>query len=543
LIALSSIIVLVMKLPARLTAALTLCLVIMSLLPLPVQAQGGCRYPVLNLSVNEVLPGDSVTVSGHDFDPDEYIDVYYYLDSTSRISIQEDILPGKSGDFTFSFTIPEVPAGRYRILAKGANDLEEVTLTVRPGLRISPSGGPIGTEVRVSGRGFAADETGIGVRYYLDRFLGSYEQVSENIEADSNGSWETTFEVPVSARGEHHIGALGSVNALIQGVRPAVFRIGPGISLAETSGAVGQTIAISATGFGANERSIRIMLDGKAVTTVPASITADGTGRWNASFTVPEMPAGEYGLTAGGDHTGQSDVGEITFEIRPMLVISPDEGHVGIDVTATGLGFPAGKRIVILYGDEKVADDIVDSEGSFEAMFEVPESRFGPQEVVAAIKEDPNSVSNLEPVATAIFIMESNHPAAPLPESPGDGRSIGFFRRATPTFEWEEVFDLSGVSYSIRVATSPDFEPESILISETELTVTSYTPEEPFTNGTYYWAVQAVDGAQNESDWTDARRFRVGRLPMWGFIAIFSFIGLLLGLRAYFILVRPKLYE
>jgi hypothetical protein len=54
-------------------------------------------------------------------------------------------------------------------------------------------------------------------------------------------------------------------------------------------------------------------------------------------------------------------------------------------------------------------------------------------------------------------------------------------------------------------------------------------------NGTYYWTVQAVDGAQNESDWTAARSFRVGLLPLWGFIvvivAIVVVLGVLIGAR------------
>jgi len=52
-----------------------------------------------------------------------------------------------------------------------------------------------------------------------------------------------------------------------------------------------------------------------------------------------------------------------------------------------------------------------------------------------------------------------------------------------------------------------------------------------------------VDGAENKSGWSEAQRVRVGRLPMWGFIVIFSFVGLLLGLRTYFVLVRPRFYE
>ena len=533
-----------MKLLARLTIILALCLITFGLFSTPVQAV--CRYPDIRLSANEGFPGDSITIYGKDLDPDAYVDIYYYLDSSNRVHLKE-FFPNSTRDFSVTVTVPESPAGARTVRAIGRVDGVPVqldaTFRVMPVVLVSPAHGPIGTEVRVSGRGFAANETGIEVRYYPDRFMGLYDTVAAGIRADARGSWDIAFRVPVSARGEHYIGARGSVHVLVQGVRPAVFRIGPGITIGATSGAVGQTIAVIGTGFEANERNIRIVIDGKAVSTTPSNITADATGRWNAAFTVPEMPAGDYDVTARGDTTQQRDVDAVSFEIRPALALSPDEGHVDISVTATGLGFPVAKRVAILYGGDEVADAIVDYEGSFEAVFEVPESRFGPQDVVAAIKEEPNSVSNLKPVATAVFIMESNHPAAPLPESPGDGRSIGFFRRATPTFEWEEVFDLSGVYYSIRVATSPDFEPESILVSKTGLTGTSYTAEEPLTNGTYYWTVRAVDGAQNESGWTDAQRLRVGRLPMWGFIAIFAFVGLLLGLRAYFILVRPKLYE
>ena len=36
--------------------------------------------------------------------------------------------------------------------------------------------------------------------------------------------------------------------------------------------------------------------------------------------------------------------------------------------------------------------------------------------------------------------------------------------------------------------------------------------------GTYYWTVQAVDDAENESEWTAVYSFRVGLLPLWGFV-------------------------
>ena len=521
-----------MKLLPRLTAAVVLCLVIMALLPMPLQAQANCRYTEITLSPEFGVPGDTVSITGVDFELNSWVDIYFD-------GVWMDEVFSAAGVFAIDIEVPDIPRGTYMIRAEAGDDEEEASFSVRPGVSVSPQSGAIGTMLTVTGRGFGANETDIEVR------RGLYETVDEGISADPDGTWETSIEVPAWTRGEHEIRARGSKTVLIGSVRPAVFEVKPGITLGQSSGAVGQSIVVSGTGFAADERSIRVVVDRSTVATNPTSITADATGRWNATFTVPEVPAGEYAVTAEGARTRRRDIDEISFEVSPMLTLSPDEGHVGTNVTATGFGFAPNKQVIILYDDNEVEmpTTITDPEGSFTVVFAVPPSSSGEQTVKAGTVGETNSIADLMTNTSATFIMESDPPPVPEPQSPGDGRRVGFFRRATPTFEWEEVVDLSGVYYNIRVATSPDFEPESVLVSETGLPVTSYTPTEPLTNGTYYWTVKAVDRAENESDWADAQRLRVGRLPMWGFIVIFSFIGLLLGLRAYFILVRPKLYE
>ena len=520
-----------MKLLPRLTAAVVLCLLIMSLLPLPLQAQANCRYTEITLSPQSGVPGDIITITGNDFELNSWVDIYFD-------GIWIDEVFSASGVFTIDIEIPEIRSGTYRIRAEAGDDEEEASFSVRPGVSVSPRSGAIGTMITVTGRGFGANETGIEVR------RGLYDTVDDGISANPDGTWETSFEAPAWTRGEHEIRARGTTTTNILGVRAAIFEVKPGISVGQSSGAVGQSIAVSGTGFDANERNIRVVVDRSTVATTPASITADATGRWNATFTVPEVPAGEYAVTAEGDRTRRRDIDEVPFEIKPILVLSPAGGHVGTNVTATGHGFASNKQVAIVYDDNEVEmpTTITDDEGSFTVVFAVPPSSSGEQTVKAGVIGETNSIADLNS-ATATFMMESDAPDAPELVSPGDGRRVGFFRRATPTFEWDEVFDLSGVYYSIKVATSPDFEADSIVASATGLTGTSYTPEEPLPNGTYYWTVRAVDGAENESQWSDPQRLRVGRLPMWGFIVIFSFIGLLLGLRAYFILVRPKLYE
>ncbi len=525
--AVSSIIVAEMKSLSRLAVALVLGLMIMSLLPLPVQGQTQCPDTYIQLSSHHGVPGDIITITGNDFELDSWVDIYFegiWIDEVYNTAMR----------FEVDIEVPEIPRGGYTIRAETERDYEEANFSVRPGVSISPESGATGTMLTVTGRGFGANETDIEVR------RGLYETVDDGISANPDGTWETSFELPSWTRGRHEIRARGSQTVLIGSVRHAVFEVKPGITLDETSGAVGQSIAVSGTGFAADEQNIRVVVDRMLVATVPTSIQADETGRWNATFTVPEMPAGEYTVTAEGARTRRRDIDEVPFEIRPVMTLSPDEGHVGTNVTATGYGFAPNKQITILYDGSEVdaPATVTDEEGGFSVVFAVPESRFGERTVQATVADDPESTN-----ASAIFVMESDPPPIPELSSPADGGRVGFFRRATPTFEWEEVFDDSGVYYNMKASTNPDFEPDSILISQTGLTETSYTPDEPLSNGIYYWTVQAVDGAQNESGCSEAQRMRVGRLPMWGFIVIFSFVGLLLILRTYFILVRPRLYE
>jgi len=116
--------------------------------------------------------------------------------------------------------------------------------------------------------------------------------------------------------------------------------------------------------------------------------------------------------------------------------------------------------------------------------------------------------------------------------------------KVRPTFEWSAVEDDSGVRYNLQVATSADFAPSSVVASVTGLTGTSYTLEsEGLSYGTYYWAVQAADSAENESAWSEADFFRAGRLPLWAFIVIMVFVGILLLARLRALLIRRLFYS
>lgn len=510
-----------MRLLSRFLAIVLVCLIVVALPAVPAQAQ--CGGPFIELSPESGPPETNVTVHGYDFTGGVLVDIYYDGNpiATERTS--------SSGDFTIFFTVPEGGKGHYQMLAAGKYASVDTYFAVKPGLTLSPEKGPVGTTVTVKGQGFAKDEEGIELMYYRN---DSYETIERNIVANAKGSWQRSFQIPSSTRGEHKIDALGAVSKLYE-VQDATFRVTSEISIDKSSGSVGDTITMTASRFAASEKGIEILFDGEAVVT---DIKANSEGVWQASFEVPEIPAGGYSVTAEGEQTRKEDVGELSFEIEPDIVLSPDAGHVDMNLTVTGQGFAANEDVVIMYDGNQVATAETNDQGNLEVSFLVPESKYGDYNVTAGY-----GAGN---AADTIFTMESDSPPVPTPISPSSRSRLGFLSEVAPTFEWSEVSDDSGVRYSLQIATSADFTTSSVIVTVTDLTETNYTlrETEALPLGTYYWIVQAVDGAENESDWSVIHSFRVGFLPLWAFILIIAVTVVLLILLIRALVGRRTIY-
>jgi len=154
-------------------------------------------------------------------------------------------------------------------------------------------------------------------------------------------------------------------------------------------------------------------------------------------------------------------------------------------------------------------------------------------------------------LASETFFMEENPPAAPEPLSPANGTGVGFVGKATPTFEWSNVTDASGIaSYELQISTnSTNFTVPVVSLSIPSENVTSlddtiaYTLPKDYalSGGTYYWRLRAVDAAANEGHWTIVQSFHAGgRLPLWGLIAIIGLVGVLVGFLVYFFVIKPR---
>jgi hypothetical protein len=496
-----------MKLLLRLVTVFVIYLVVITLSVVPAQAQP-CYTPFIELSPHLGVPGTKVTVNGQRFGESTGVGIYY--DGTRVGTGTTD----SGGDFTINITVPESCKGDHQVHAEVLDKTADAYFAVKPGLTISPAEGPVGNNVTVKGQGFAQNETGIELRYYLD---GNYKTIEGNITANAKGSWKMSFPIPPSARGEHKIDAQGAENKLYD-VEDATFKVTAEINIDKSSGIAGESIIITGSRFAAYESGIQILFAGQAVVT---DIKANAQGDWEGSFEVSEMPAGIYSVTAEGGQTKKEDVSKLNFKIEPGIVLSPDEGYVGMNLTATGCGFAANEDVDIMFDGRQVATAGTDDKGSFDISFPAPESHGTPQVTAKDAAENE---------ATAIFTMESDPPGTPTLISPSNKSMVGLVGRVRPTFEWSAVSDESGVRYSLQIATSANVTATGkfvhpIVLKE-GLVGTSYTLAEtdalPY--GTYYWIVQAVDGAENGGGWTVARSFRAGLLPLGGFIAIITAI-------------------
>jgi hypothetical protein len=250
------------------------------------------------------------------------------------------------------------------------------------------------------------------------------------------------------------------------------------------------------------------------------------------------MPTGNYTITAEGEWTKKEDIIALSFEIEPGIVLPPDEGHVGMNLTVTGHGFAANEDVDIMYEDNQVETARTNAQGSFEVSFLVPESQHGGHQMMVRDAAGNN--------ATSILTMESDPPNTPKLISPPDGNIVGLVGRVKLTLEWSEVFDDSGVRYRLQIATSANVtatgEFVDPIVSKEGLVETSYTLEKTLSYGTYYWIVQAVDGVENESGWTTAHSLRVGFLPLWGLIAVIVAIVMLIIALIRALVIRRRYY-
>ena len=103
--------------------------------------------------------------------------------------------------------------------------------------------------------------------------------------------------------------------------------------------------------------------------------------------------------------------------------------------------------------------------------------------------------------ATAAFRVDLNAPGQPTLRLPVNNDNIS---DPTPTFDWDDVEDIIGVTYELQYDISQSFiNPVSV----PDLPTSEFTPAAPLDDGPYFWRVQAFDGVGRASGFSEPFSF------------------------------------
>jgi hypothetical protein len=534
----------------KIGCVLALSLILSLLIPLFPTPAYAAEYLYLLPYEGEI--GDWLELSGANFRTN---DVVFFYFSSQKAAIGESIdtevtayehiftaNTGEYGDFghTFGFFVPDaltdgadiedVHDGVYYLYAvyhRSYDIVAYVDFLVLDGeITLDIEEGTVGTEVEISGQGLRPEQT------IIIEYDGKTIAIADgDSQSDDSGDFTCKITIPESAAGSHIINAADE-----SGNTPeAEFTVTPTITINPTEQVTGSEVQISGTGF-AVRSNITIILEGEEVETVPLPLSTDHDGSFEGSFIVPTR--GSHGTKTVEVSDEKRNEAEAPLDVRGGITVSPitslaSPGYAGMELIISGAGFSLGATVTITYsdngGDITIAT-VTAEEGDFRVEFIVPTSAAGNHEITA---------SGDTGTATATFFMESKTPSTPIPLTP----TIASTTKPKAYFDWSDVSDDSGISYTLQIALDSDF--NVIVLNKTGLETSEYTLTaeeelEPAQKDTpHYWRVKAVDGALNESGWTYPRLFYVGAsftaLPVWALYFLGVAAAVLLGILGFWL--------
>ena len=460
--------------------------------------------PKITVSPATGAVGATLTVGGGGFIASSAIS--FFLDDTA---VTGSATAGANGSFSLNnFAVPARASGAHVLKAQDSStNSATATITITSSMSISPTSGPAGTTITVTGNGYQAS------KIVIISFAGA--SVGALTTTNANGAFTTSFTAPPGASGPFQVTAGDGINN-----NSATFTLSGTGSIKTTQGPVGTSITISGAGFKAST-PVSVTYGDSPV----ATVTSDATGNFSATFNAPPSSSGVHIITA----TDGTNKQTFNFTITPTSTINTTSGNVGTNVSVSGVGFASSKSVTVKYDATQVSSSTTDANGTFTAAFNAPPSAGG-NHVVTVTDGTTTLIFN--------FAMDSTPPAAPQLLLPPDGQKT----ESTPAFDWSDVTDPSGVTYTLELASDATF---ADIILQKALSVSAYliTKEEELKTVSqdkpYYWRVKASDGANNDRGWSEPNTFLVGSIfPTWALYTIFGVAALILFILGYFLGLR-----
>ncbi|MFC2122978.1 hypothetical protein ACFLRP_04765 [Bacteroidota bacterium] len=472
-----------------------------------------------------------ITISGTGFTANNPYTITFAYGTPSAMSVSNGIVSDNGEIPPTALNVPSIPGGVYTIRIESFGDTAEHvsrTFLLVPEIDLDRSYGPVGSQASIDGTGFPADKN---VIVYFD------SNAVSSAQTDETGRFSNaTFTVPESYRGEHTVRAIvpkdESPTTMAISATDS-YSIRESLTVNPASGAPGQEILVSGTGFKAN-RSLTISFDNQMVSPVVPAPQTDDRGSFGYVFSIPQRPNGAYVLEVSD---GTNDT-EADFTIEAGVILSPVTGKAGTELTVAGNGFSG--EVTIKYDEKIVATTVAENDGDFEAVFEAPPSLPGIHTIT--ITDGVNTQTTIFTVAS----LASASLPTPIPLSPEIDTETG----TKPHFKWQDAPDAPlPLTYTLQVASDQDF--TSAILEKNGLAESEYriSEAEELTPGghsaPYYWRIKAVDSTSDESAWSATQSFYVASTlapSRWGLYILIG-LGVLVIALLGFVLGRKTSYR
>jgi len=305
--------------------------------------------PVVKMDPAAGGVGTLVTVTATGFSTAEGGIKVLYSGKEMRSGLTSEV----NGSWSTSFAVPASTRGSHIVDVQGntttAADIPDMIFTVAPSVAVSPASGAVEDSIKVSGSGFANNETTIEVTF-------DGKTLERNILADDNGNWSVNTKVPASGSGPHTIMASGRVTPSAD-IAPAIFTTQAVLTIVPRSGNVKDELRVTGSGFNA-AKDYSISFDSNPI----ASGSVNESGSFLAIFKAPGGKSGPLTITA-TDTKGAT--ASTTFD---METTAPETPKVASPKDGATVGFMGDTKINFKWSDvtdpSGVTYDIEVSEGS-----------------------------------------------------------------------------------------------------------------------------------------------------------------------------------
>lgn len=301
------------------------------------------------ISAPSSFPGNTITVSGGGFSPNENVQIYFQAKSNGVVAATTDT----TGAFTVLLTLPQkyIPTTSYYIYATNTAGTEHTRITytfwkllftVCDASNYYNCGGDFtaGYPATLFLYEFALNETVDIIWNY--QHVGQYTITSVPF-ATNSGTVVAQITIPSTPnQSSVTVAALGKVSGLV-----ATTTITNDLLLKSTpnNGSAGTNVTVTGGSFGASD-TITLSLQGKVV----AITTSQTDGRFSTTFKVPVVTgAGNLMLVA--NDAAANITATTSFQYLPVITINPTIVHNGDTIQVKGKHFTANANVSIQWYD------------------------------------------------------------------------------------------------------------------------------------------------------------------------------------------------